>query len=234
MKVLLTSGGTKVPIDAVRHIGNMSRGTFGRNIATRGLTNGWDLDFVYAEGSRAPHKMEIDVGASMDTLVTNIVDMRRIIGVGMYHPHSYKDFAEYQMLLNYEIDHFKPDVIVLAAAVSDYGTVPVNGKIRSKDNLTIHLEPLPKLIAGIKKRAPNAMLVGFKLLVDSTDDELVAEATKSIINNGCDLVVANDLRDIRNGKHKVILVSIEDTEVHTDDCAGAVANKISEMWMEKR
>ena len=33
MKVLITSGGTKVPIDTVRHIGNMSSGTFGAKIA---------------------------------------------------------------------------------------------------------------------------------------------------------------------------------------------------------
>ena len=33
MKILITSGGTKVKIDQVRHIGNMSKGTFGSKIA---------------------------------------------------------------------------------------------------------------------------------------------------------------------------------------------------------
>ena len=32
MKVLLTSGGTKTLIDEVRHVGNMSNGTFGNHI----------------------------------------------------------------------------------------------------------------------------------------------------------------------------------------------------------
>jgi len=227
MRVLLTSGGTKVPIDSVRHIG-----TFGRAIGIRGLDAGWALDFVYAEGSRAPHLLEIDIFDDPYDTAERVMDLRRIIRRDCYESHVYKDFKSYQSLLNARINHIPlPDVIVLAAAVSDYGTVPVDGKIRSKSNLTIELEPLPKIISGIRKAAPDAMLVGFKLLVDSTDDELITEATKSIINNHCDLVVANDLRDIRKGEHKVTLVTLEDCEVYSGDCPGAVVRKINEMMV---
>lgn len=37
MKILITSGGTKIPLDSVRHIGNMSSGTMGREIALAAL-----------------------------------------------------------------------------------------------------------------------------------------------------------------------------------------------------
>lgn len=229
MKVLLTSGGTKVPIDSVRHIGNMSRGTFARAIGMQGLDSGWNLDFVYADGTRAPHLLDVDIFDELYDTTDRILEIKRIVQPSRYASWVYKDFNSYQSLLDARIEAFQPDVIVLAAAVSDYGTVPFDGKIRSKDNLTIHLEPLPKIISGIRKRAPNALLVGFKLLVDSTEDELVAEAALSIINNDCDLVVANDLSDIRRAEHKVCLVTLEDTEVYTENCPAAVVKKINEM-----
>ena len=39
MKILITSGGTKVPIDRVRSITNMSCGTFGSRIADAFYSN---------------------------------------------------------------------------------------------------------------------------------------------------------------------------------------------------
>jgi phosphopantothenate-cysteine ligase len=48
--------------------------------------------------------------------------------------------------------------------------------------------------------------VGFKLLVGSTESELVEAARKSVEENGCDFVVANDLNDIKAGNHKIIVV----------------------------
>ncbi len=37
MKILITSGGTKIKTDSVRHIGNMSSGAFGAKIALEAL-----------------------------------------------------------------------------------------------------------------------------------------------------------------------------------------------------
>ncbi len=129
MRVLITSGGTKVPIDSVRHIGNMSSGTFGAKIGYEAL--------------RAGHN--------------------------------------------------------------------VKGKLRTKAEEVIQLTPFPKLIsqfkAGAMRRPP--VLVGFKLMVDSDPLDLRETARKSLVDNDCDLIVANDLRDIKANNHLLMLVTRE-------------------------
>jgi phosphopantothenoylcysteine decarboxylase/phosphopantothenate--cysteine ligase len=99
------------------------------------------------------------------------------------------------------------NVIILAAAVSDYLVKNyVDGKIRSRDAMTIELEPAEKIISVVRKAQPTASLIGFKLLVNSTDAELVQAAQKSAIDNDCRFVVANDLRDIQADKHRLLIV----------------------------
>jgi phosphopantothenate-cysteine ligase len=103
------------------------------------------------------------------------------------------------------------DAVVLAAAVSDYDVVnKVDGKIRTKVNLTIELKPLPKLISRVRAwRHPlssHMTLVGFKLLVSSTMAELTDAARASMVSNQCDIVIANDLRDIKASKHMILIV----------------------------
>jgi phosphopantothenate---cysteine ligase (CTP) len=107
-------------------------------------------------------------------------------------------------------------VIVLAAAVSDYDVANyVDGKIRSKDSLEIKLKPLPKIISTIRAKQPQAYFVGFKLLVNSTDEELIAAAQESLKSNGCDMVVANDLRDIQQNNHRLLIVTPNNIVIKT-------------------
>jgi phosphopantothenate-cysteine ligase len=71
------------------------------------------------------------------------------------------------------------------------------------------MEPLPKLISKIKQWHPRCFLVGFKLLVNSTRNELMEAAAKSFQKNGCDMIVANDLSDIQNNNHQLLLMSAD-------------------------
>lgn len=232
MKVLMTSGGTKIPIDRVRHIGNMSKGTFPTKIAMVGMSEyKWHLDFLYSEGSKAPHLFEVDATKSSSGQITHQLEcIKHTIRLsGGYISPTYKDFESYVTELHKQLDQFDPDVVVLAAAVSDYGTVPVDGKIRTGNALNIELYPLPKIIKTIKEKKPNVLLVGFKLLVGSTDGELIDAAMDSINKNGCDLVVANDLRDIKNDKHRVLLVTKNGVKIHEENIDKAVAQAITEL-----
>lgn len=188
MKVLITSGGTKVKIDMVRSITNMSKGTFGSKIADsfaatcRSRNTKCDIKFLMAKDSRYPSN-------PWTTFI------------------EYVTFDDYKKQLFNIIDNEKPDIIVLAAAVSDYGVSNyVDGKIRSKKSLVIKLTPLPKLISMVRKHAPNATICGFKLLVNSTKEELIMAAKESLIKNKLDLVVGNDLRDIKNDNHILTIV----------------------------
>lgn len=210
MKILITSGGTKVPIDRVRFISNMSHGTFGSKIATECLKLGHEVDFLRATGSCSPFSINIDFHNKYSDADDNFRDIRGIYEEykNKYSEHQYKTFDQYYIILMDLILNLNVDVIVLAAAVSDYGVKNyVDGKIRSKNDLFINLEPLPKIISKVKEWAPKSKLVGFKLLVNSTTEiELYDASRKSMEENKCDLIVANDLKDIQNNNHKIYLL----------------------------
>lgn len=216
MKVLITSGGTKIPIDGVRSITNMSNGTFGSRIAETFIRHSVaDIHFIKAKRSEAPFQVSMDIReATFSSALAIIEDKLSLLEklknsrIGRkYTETTYVTFEDYSDLVLGTIKKESPDVIILSAAVSDYGTKPVDGKIRSKNALTIELEPLPKIISQIRSISPNSILVGFKLLVDSTKQELFTAAAESIKKNGCDIVIANDWADLRNGKHDIMIVN---------------------------
>lgn len=207
MKILVTSGGTKIPIDRVRSITNMSKGTFGTKIAVELLQMGHQVIFLRAEGSRSPFTCTVDFYNGGELRDAEEVYDFCNSHFENYSEFTYKTFDDYAKSLQH-ILRDSPDVTILAAAVSDYGVVNmVDGKIRSKGDLTIELKPLSKLIGQVKEWCPTTHLVGFKLLVDSTEAELIEAARDSLMKNHCDIVVANDLRDIKKGQHQIIVVS---------------------------
>jgi phosphopantothenate---cysteine ligase (CTP) len=218
MKLLITSGGTKIPIDKVRHISNMSSGTFGSKIAFEALKNGHEIRFLRAKESKSPFSEVFDMNKrdEMPFLPGRFEKWynERFSYLKNYTENEYSTFDDYVESLSFDLLDFKPDVVVLAAAVSDYGVENFqDGKIRSGDGMTIKLTPLPKIISQIKEQHPNVKLVGFKLLVNSTDLELIQAAQSSVEKNGCDMVVANDLRDIKNDNHRVFIVKKQYTGI---------------------
>ena len=206
-RVLITSGGTKVPIDSVRDITNMSHGTFGSQIATEFLNDKkWEVIFFSAKDGCQPLK------TTLDFTVKSARKGLRKYGRwcekvrSRYILHTYRTFHEYSIDLVHLLS-CKPDLIILAAAVSDYVVLnSISGKTRSTEDLEIHLSKARKVISTIKELSPDSRLVGFKLLVGSTREDLIAAANKSIEDNHCDMIVANDLNDIKNDNHTLHLV----------------------------
>ena len=96
--------------------------------------------------------------------------------------------------------------------MSDYGVANYyNGKYRSReDDMCIKLVKLPKVLPIMRKLAPNATICGFKLLVDSTEDELLDAMKKQMVESNVDLVVGNDLHDIKNDNHRLLIISRHD------------------------
>jgi len=218
MKILVTSGGTKIPIDKVRDITNMSKGTFGSKIATELLKMGHDVLFFKSKYSRSPFEISYDFAS--DELTSDFFGrFSKFQELSLkcrqkYKQMEYSTFDEYRERLERWIKIERPDVVMLAAAVSDYGVEnPFDGKLRSNDLLTIKLVQLPKIIHLIKTWHPTCKLVGFKMLVNSKEYQLIEAAKRSIAENGCDMIVANDLADIKEGNHKVHLVFSSDKPV---------------------
>ncbi len=219
MKFLITSGGTKVPIDPVRDITNMSRGTFGSKIAVEALRQRHAVHYFAGEDSVGPFEFKVDLHQRRQKLWSVDPEIERLTNLQvfcnwahkekLYSETRYRNYDDYASLLERDIAEQKPDVIVLAAAVSDYITDSSQTKVRSGKDLTIQLKPAEKIISKVRAWAPEAILIGFKLLVDVSSEDLIEAALASIETNDCDLVVANDLMSLKRGNHELYIVSKE-------------------------
>lgn len=235
MKILLTSGGAKVPIDEVRSITNMSSGTFGTKIGIESLNQGHHVNFICSKDSKTPfkftHNFNGDLRPESVVLMTNKL-LWATKNISRYYEISYSTYSDYYTILKNSTQLYKSDVIILAAAIPDYDVVnKVMGKIRSKDNMKIDLTPFPKIINKVKNEwGYKGILVGFKLLVGSTEDELIAAAQRSVVENNCDFVVANDLHDLKQNNHKIMLVGKDWVTHHKkEEAVVAILDKIKEL-----
>ncbi len=211
MCILLTAGGTRVPLDPVRDITNNSQGTFGANLAVELLKRGAEVIYLCAEDSRTPFTVSLDLFGCPDLarVLPRLADGQEFARAcaGRYQEVRFRTFADYQAAVRLLVQDQKPEAVVLAAAVSDYLVAnPSPTKVRSGTELKVELVPAAKIIQQVKDWHPDTFLVGFKLLVGATDEELIEAAWNSIQVNRCDLVVANDLNSIARGRHEIILV----------------------------
>lgn len=210
MRILITAGGTIAKIDDVRHIGNFSTGSFPAKIANASLAKNHKVIYLHAKSAKIP---------------TTASRKLKLIAY-----ETYDDYAgELKKILNKN----NIDVVFLGAAVSDYGVKQYKGKISSsKPSLTIHLFRLPKIIKSVKQwsRVP-LFQVGFKLLSNVTEKELIEVAYKSSLENHSDLTIANDLSKIKSGKREVVLITPEKGAIKLKE--PNLAEKIVE-FVEKR
>ena len=81
-------------------------------------------------------------------------------------------------------------------------------KISSKEEYQVlFLKKNPKIISLVKEWNPAIQLIGFKLLVDVSSEELIHVARESLVKNHASMIVANDLTKIQNGQHQAYLVT---------------------------
>ena len=119
-------------------------------------------------------------------------------------------------------------VLIHSIAVSDYTPVYMAGfdeveasqdltefldkknqetKISSKEDVQVlFLKKNPKIISLVKEWNPKIHLIGFKLLVDVSQEHLIQVARESLEKNKADIIVANDLTQINAEQHIAYLV----------------------------
>ena len=218
MKILITSGGTKIPIDRVRSLTNMSKGTFGSRIADAFFSEGLKSFLNRNEQGNSIEKITFFMakGSKMPTM-QGIYDMTYEDGYRPIEYVEYSTFDDYKNGIEKLLTEETYDIIVVAAAVSDYGVANYyDGKYRSReDDMCIKLVKLPKILPIMRKLAPDSIICGFKLLVDSTEDELVEAMRKQIVESDVDLVIGNDLRDIKADNHSLMVISKHNPDVRT-------------------
>lgn len=230
-KYVITSGGISEKIDNVRKITNSSSGKLGMTIANHLLESKSDITIYYVCSKNAlrPSNKRVKIIEVVGTL-------------------DLKDKVE-SLLRNEKIDYFIHTMAV-ADYMVDYVTtvdkmkksflnnsdmeVIKDTKISSyENNLVLVLKPTPKIISLIKKESPLTYLVGFKLLDGVSKKELIEVATRLRDKNKCDLVVANDLKDIRNKEHKAYIIDKEDKIVEASDKED-IAKKLVRMMDNER
>lgn len=202
MNILITSGGTSEKIDRVRSITNHSTGRLGKIIAETFLDKGDQVTLV-----TTPKAVHPATHPNLTIVqIENVAELLEALEP-LVHTH---------------------DVLIHAMAVSDYTPVYMTGlkvvaassdmteflnktnsetKISSQDDIQVlFLKQTPKIISLVKKWNPNIRLIGFKLLVDVSKEELLETARASLIKNQAEIIVANDLTEISNKEHKAYLV----------------------------
>lgn len=210
--ILITSGGTTVPIDPVRSISNTSSGRFGTALATEALKAGMQVTYLAATHAHSPFSTHVDFHM-LPSLSVNEARLLRLSEFAdqyrhQYHEVRYHTFDEYAQHLQSMTTKHQPNIVILAAAVSDYLVDNFSdSKIRSSEALQIQLKPAPKLIHNVRAWSPKSFIAGFKLLVNASDAELIAAAKNSITQHDLDLCVANDLSSLQRGKHEIIVVT---------------------------
>ncbi len=186
MKVTVTAGGTREPIDAVRVIANRSSGKQGYAIAEEALKRG-----------------------ALVTLIST-VDRPAMAGITLVEVETAAD-----MLHAVEIHAPSSQVVVMTAAVADFRPVnPPDGKIKKHNGVPeIVLEPTPDILAALGAAKPDGqVLVGFA----AETDDVVDNARGKLKRKNLDLIVANDVSapgvGFGHNTNAVTIISSDGTE----------------------
>ncbi len=183
-RVLVTAGATREYIDPIRYITNASSGRMGVAIAEEADFRGAEVTLIRTKGS-------------VPSFVENQIEVETV--------------EEMLEAIENELKVRKYDVVVLAAAVSDFRVKNrADKKIKSGKGLTLELEPTPKIIDRVKELQPDVFLVGFK--AETSEDKLIEEARKQIERAGSDLVVANTLKAFGSEENEVFLVTRDEVK----------------------
>ena len=205
---VVTTGGTAEPIDDVRYVTNFSTGKFGHAIA----------------------KVLADLGYTV-----NLLTARSSMWLSDHPGVTKTPFTSAKSLQDLVLQFEEPAIIMMAAAVSDYTTIPIEGKISSnQEELVIRMERTPKILPLLRNRfGPDTFIVGFKLLSGVSREELIRVAQKQLRDNNLDLVVANDLQHLKDGMHPLIVITPEGSIIDFSDTREVVAQQLAKLVHER-
>jgi phosphopantothenoylcysteine decarboxylase/phosphopantothenate--cysteine ligase len=181
-RVLVTAGGTREPLDAVRFLGNRSSGRMGSAVAAEARRRGAEV-----------------------TLVASNLTVVAPAGVDVVEAPTAEDVARETLARG------DADVVVMAAAVADYRPTQAEEEKRPKDDRPwrVTLEPTTDVLRELVARRMNdQLLVGFAA---DRGERGLERAREKLGNKGVDLIVFNDVsRDdigFDAADNEVVLVS---------------------------
>jgi len=163
VRVVVTAGGTREPIDPVRFIGNRSSGKMGYALARAAARQGAKVTLVSATDKlEVPPEVEV-------VYVTGALEMKAVVDAV---------FAD-------------TDIVIKAAAVADYRPdLVADQKIKkSQEQLQLTLTKNPDILYELGRRKTHQVLVGFA----AETQNLIAHGTEKLQRKNLDILVANDV-----------------------------------------
>jgi len=165
-KVVVTSGPTYEFIDPIRFISNRSSGKMGNELALECWRRGAEV-----------------------TLITSKPLAFELPGIDLVRVRSVKDMLDAVLREIRDADLF-----ISAAAPSDFTVEAEERKIKSSNDLTLRLKAAPKIIKEVR-RVYDGHIIGFKAETGVEDDELIRIAEEKMVEDGLEMVVANDVKE---------------------------------------
>jgi phosphopantothenoylcysteine decarboxylase / phosphopantothenate---cysteine ligase len=164
MRVLVTAGGTREPIDSVRFVGNRSSGRMGLALAEEAARRGADVTLIAANVTLPLPATAVPVETTEELEAA----------VRERFPDT--------------------DVLIMAAAPADFRPAePVDTKLSREGGaeLSIQLEPTADIVAGVAAgRRPDQTVIGFAA---EHGEGAVERGREKLTRKGLDAVVVNDI-----------------------------------------
>lgn len=205
-RVIVTAGPTSERIDPVRVLTNRSSGKTGRAIARACYARGAAVTMVHGT-------LHGDIPDVPGALIETVEGAESMLDVVLRHASD-------------------ADAVVSAAAISDYTVDPAAEKIRSGGDMTLNLEPTPKLIDSVREAYPDLDIVGFKLETEGGDDTLVERARAQLSRADLAFVVANRADALGGGQTRALFVrkeSVSEYEGSKDGLGLRLAEELAEL-----
>lgn len=164
MKVLVTAGPTREPLDPVRYLGNRSSGKMGYAIASAAMAAGHEVTLI-----SGPTEIAFPSGARVISVETS---------------------DEMHDAVHAEIEG--ADMFVMCAAVADFKAAriePHKIKKSGAGTITLELTPTRDILCSVRDRGVRARVIGFA----AETQHLGENARRKLREKGCALIVANDV-----------------------------------------
>ncbi|WP_394741443.1 bifunctional phosphopantothenoylcysteine decarboxylase/phosphopantothenate--cysteine ligase CoaBC [Natronococcus roseus] len=201
--VVVTSGATSETIDPVRVLTNRSSGKTGRAVARACAVRGASVTLVH--GVVGPHSLEAGGGSEWESIPG--VEVERVESAA-------------EMLDATREGCEDADALVSVAAIGDYTLESSPEKIRSGQELSLELEPTPKLIDEMRETHPDLPIVGFKTETSGDDEAMIDRARETLERTALEFVVANDASVMGSDRTRALLVREGETSSYTGSKVG--------------
>ncbi|MET0296100.1 MAG: bifunctional phosphopantothenoylcysteine decarboxylase/phosphopantothenate--cysteine ligase CoaBC [Microbacterium sp.] len=214
LRVVVSAGGTREPIDPVRYIGNRSSGKQGLAVALAAAGRGAQVTLVAAH---------VDDGVLAAASADSRIEVVRV-GSAAELERAMTDAAH------------AAEVIVMAAAVADYRVADVSPRKISKEGtsggITLDLVENPDILAGlVAGRREGQTIVGFAAETPNDEESALDRGRRKAARKGADLLAVNEVgwsKGFENDDNAVVLLDAAGEVIAT--AAGSKRAVAETLW----